>query len=78
MTAHRSADGTFTMTDANRPEESVAARLQWAFGEPGAGPWHFVPSEAAYMTMIEAVDYRWQRSYAVIEDCLRAMADYER
>ncbi len=76
--AFRSEDGTFTKDDADRPVESVANRLRWAFGEPGSGPWHFIPSEAAYLTTVDRRDYRWHRSHDVIADCLRAMADYER
>jgi hypothetical protein len=54
--------------DANRPLESVAERLLWAYGPESV-------SDLALVTMMEPVDYRGQPRGVVMADCIDALGD---
>lgn len=73
----RDVDGSFTGVDAVRPRESVADRLEWAFGDEDTEKLSFTPTEDAYVTDLPAIDYRGQRSWSLLVDCLNAMTGKE-
>lgn len=50
--------------DAVRPDETAAKRLRWLTGVPAG--------HEAESVLMEAVDYRGQEWWVVVEDCLRA------